>query len=265
MSKQKKSPSRHTEQYYVYALMDPRKPGPYIYKLGNRRNATFPFMPFYIGKGHDKRSSEHLKEALNARHPSHKINIIRDIWRDRNDVVIKHTNKLLDELSAFTLEAELIKAIGRRNVKTGPLSNKTPGGVGSFEDSVEALSTRVIAIKKWWANLVGEDRIAYQELQCYSQTYRWANMSKSKRELIRQKIIETKRNTDHSKKLLIQAHHISGAKKWYASLTDEQRAEMKRKQDLAKRSYVIQTCPHCNTQGKGGNMKRYHFDNCKHV
>ena len=24
------------------------------------------------------------------------------------------------------------------------------------------------------------------------------------------------------------------------------------------------TCPHCNFTGKGGGMKRYHFDNCKH-
>jgi hypothetical protein len=22
-------------------------------------------------------------------------------------------------------------------------------------------------------------------------------------------------------------------------------------------------CPHCNLKGGGGNMKRYHFDNCK--
>ncbi len=24
------------------------------------------------------------------------------------------------------------------------------------------------------------------------------------------------------------------------------------------------TCPHCNLEGGGGNMPRYHFDNCKH-
>lgn len=23
------------------------------------------------------------------------------------------------------------------------------------------------------------------------------------------------------------------------------------------------TCPHCSKEGRGGNMKRYHFDNCK--
>ena len=27
--------------------------------------------------------------------------------------------------------------------------------------------------------------------------------------------------------------------------------------------YKQSTCPHCNKTGRGGNMKRYHFDNCK--
>lgn len=32
-----------------------------------------------------------------------------------------------------------------------------------------------------------------------------------------------------------------------------------------KRSpYVEHTCPHCGLTGRGGNLKRYHFDNCKH-
>lgn len=29
--------------------------------------------------------------------------------------------------------------------------------------------------------------------------------------------------------------------------------------------YENQTCPHCGKVGSGGNMKRYHFDNCKKV
>jgi hypothetical protein len=27
--------------------------------------------------------------------------------------------------------------------------------------------------------------------------------------------------------------------------------------------HKLKTCPHCGTTGGGGNMKRYHFDNCK--
>lgn len=29
------------------------------------------------------------------------------------------------------------------------------------------------------------------------------------------------------------------------------------------KKYDIVECPHCNTKGSGGNMTRYHFDNCK--
>jgi hypothetical protein len=28
-------------------------------------------------------------------------------------------------------------------------------------------------------------------------------------------------------------------------------------------NYALQICPWCKTEGRGGNMKRYHFDNCK--
>jgi hypothetical protein len=31
----------------------------------------------------------------------------------------------------------------------------------------------------------------------------------------------------------------------------------------AKRNQPFVTCPHCDLYGKGPNMKRYHFDNCK--
>jgi len=27
--------------------------------------------------------------------------------------------------------------------------------------------------------------------------------------------------------------------------------------------YKESVCPHCNKKGGGGNMKRYHFNNCK--
>jgi len=32
---------------------------------------------------------------------------------------------------------------------------------------------------------------------------------------------------------------------------------------LNRNKSQIKTCPHCQKSGRGGNMKRYHFDNCK--
>ena len=41
-------------------------------------------------------------------------------------------------------------------------------------------------------------------------------------------------------------------------------AEVKEKISLARKNKKIVKCPYCGTQGKeGGNMKRYHFHNCK--
>jgi len=33
----------------------------------------------------------------------------------------------------------------------------------------------------------------------------------------------------------------------------------------AKYQMKTKICPHCGTEGKGGNMSRYHFDNCKTI
>lgn len=35
------------------------------------------------------------------------------------------------------------------------------------------------------------------------------------------------------------------------------------KETVAKREPII--CPYCGLKGNGGNMKRYHFNNCKHI
>ena len=41
--------------------------------------------------------------------------------------------------------------------------------------------------------------------------------------------------------------------------------ERSSKGGVAMRGYKYNqvTCPHCNKEGAGGNMKRFHFDNCK--
>lgn len=40
--------------------------------------------------------------------------------------------------------------------------------------------------------------------------------------------------------------------------------ESKIKIGLSFENRPLLTCPHCNKEGKGGAMMRYHFDNCKH-
>lgn len=117
--------------FYVYALLDMRKPG--TYKYGSY---TFTHEPFYIGKGKGKRCNVHTKVALShrdkkARSNRLKQNLIRKIVRETGlepEVVIKKQN--LTEQQAFNLECKLIKFIGRRDLKLGPLANLSDGGEG---------------------------------------------------------------------------------------------------------------------------------------
>lgn len=119
-------------KFYVYALLDPRKPGEYRYE-----KYKFSEQPFYIGKGCDDRPKDHIREAItyrdkrNNKFGTPKCNKIRKIIREYNlEPTIKIVKKNLDEETAFELEEYIIDIIGRMDLKTGPLTNSTSGGNG---------------------------------------------------------------------------------------------------------------------------------------
>jgi hypothetical protein len=114
-------------KFYVYALLDPRKPGPFYYG-----NWKFDFEPFYVGKGYGKRAYVHdkISNACNAFNPE-KNCIIQKIKRETGDLhYIVTKRKGLTEQKALDLEILLISRIGRVQLKAGPLVNKTQGGDG---------------------------------------------------------------------------------------------------------------------------------------
>lgn len=122
-----------SNRFYVYIYLDPRKPGEYKYG-----DFEFDYEPFYIGKGSNVRKFDFFigrnKFCLN------KINkIIKTM--DCLPVVITVKENLIEE-DAFTLEIELIKIIGRLNLKRGPLTNLTDGGEG-FSGYLPTEETRV--------------------------------------------------------------------------------------------------------------------------
>lgn len=58
---------------------------------------------------------------------------------------------------------------------------------------------------------------------------------------------------------------------WKTNISNSTKGKPKSKEHAAKiglahkgKQKATYTCPHCNFTGRGGNMKRYHFDNCKH-
>ena len=86
--------------------------------------------PFYVGKGHGDRVFYHENEA---RHPnnrnsnSHKLNVIRSVWKSGGNVGYEIVQAFPDEKQALKHEKDLISTY-RRLHEGGPLTNRDPGG-----------------------------------------------------------------------------------------------------------------------------------------
>lgn len=91
--------------------------------------------PCYIGKGKGGRVQSHYRNGVN--HPNrHLANIFSKSKNNEIPFVVLHDN--LDESTAFIYERAFIAAIGRSDLKKGPLCNLTDGGEGAsgFSDAV---------------------------------------------------------------------------------------------------------------------------------
>ena len=138
-------------EFYVYALLDPRKP----YSVPVRfARFLMSHEPFYIGKGKGGRVHHH---ALNckASYNSHKDSKIRNIHSAGLKVVEVILRSNLTERRALNLEVQLIARIGRANSQTGPLTNRTDGGEGASNRwmSRSARERRSKLSKQWHASL----------------------------------------------------------------------------------------------------------------
>ena len=116
--------------FYTYIYLDPRKSGFYNYG-----NYVFECEPFYVGKGKNEQSKFHLKEAKydvsnKWIYNLYKTNKIKKILQENLEPIILKVKENLSEQEAFELEIWLIWAIGRFNLKLGPLTNLTDGGEG---------------------------------------------------------------------------------------------------------------------------------------
>ena len=98
--------------FYVYALLDPRKEGPYTYGKWK-----FSHEPFYIGKGKGKRCTAHTSKSERKYNP-HKERIIAKLHRLQLEPVIVIKRKGLLDADALELEKKLIEAVGRNKLTT---------------------------------------------------------------------------------------------------------------------------------------------------
>jgi len=106
--------------FYVYAWLDPRKPGKYVYD-----NYSFNYEPYYIGKG-----KKYRKGALTNRN-KFTINKLNKIQRKGFENRIYMIKDNLTEENAFKLECEVISFIGRIDLGKGTLTNMSDGGEGN--------------------------------------------------------------------------------------------------------------------------------------
>ncbi len=74
----------------------------------------------------------------------------------------------------------------------------------------------------------------------------------------KEKMQKPKKNTEKMQKTTATRLKISVANKGQLK-SDSAKLNMK----IAKANEPYRTCPHCDMTGKGGNMTRYHFNNCK--
>lgn len=110
--------------YYIYLFLDPRKPGKYKYD-----NIIFDYEPFYVGKGRDKRIKQHYNPSELLRN-NLKSNKIKAIINSELKPIEFYLYEGLTESEAILKEIELIKIIGRQDLREGPLTNMTIGGDG---------------------------------------------------------------------------------------------------------------------------------------
>ena len=112
--------------YYTYIYLDPRKPGDYSYG-----SFSFPFEPFYVGKGTGKRSIAHLelaKDRSQTLRSKRNIFKIRKILDEGLEPIILKVLENVSNEDALDCEADLIARIGRADIGEGPLLNFTDGG-----------------------------------------------------------------------------------------------------------------------------------------
>ena len=114
-------------KFYVYILLDPRKPG----KL-ECSDVCFLYQPFYVGKGSGKRIESHFYNDVTSMGTNRfKKNVINKIKKElgKKHITVKIKTDL-QENESFELEKKLIKELGRRDKKEGCLTNLTDGGEG---------------------------------------------------------------------------------------------------------------------------------------
>lgn len=127
--------------YYVYALLDPRKP-----QESNNCGFSFTHLPKYIGKGRGHRArNSALYDATFTNSP--KARWVRRLRTQGLEPILVFVQRDMKEVESFELERQLIKSLGRKKLTTGPLLNQSNGGEGGKHFTEEQRREYVAKLK----------------------------------------------------------------------------------------------------------------------
>ena len=150
--------------YYVYMLIDPR----------DRK-------PFYVGKGHENRVFDHIKDAFNNTNIlTDKYDIIREIGADKVEHVII-THGLKTEKEAYRIESIIIDLMSFSGIS---LSNKV---LGHHANEIGVMTTDEI-IRLYNAeqlNFIGNDCVIININGQYNRAFEKDEIYKATKEIWR--------------------------------------------------------------------------------
>ena len=242
--------------YYTYMLVDPRNG-----------------LPFYVGKGQRRRCFAHIHQARTTTKNNRKLNKIRKIESLGLSVEVRKVEENVTDDMAIEFECLLIQECRAKGIN---LTNETDGGEGSsgYKHTAEA-------IEKIRATQLG---VAKPE----SQKEKLREYTKENNPMYRPEVVakttgenhwnygKPARNkgthwTDEQRKA--QSERFSGENHnmYGKPCSDERREAIRKATTGVKKSTTVnmckpkskEPCPHCGQMVDGGNMKRWHGDNCK--
>lgn len=236
-------------------------------------------MPFYVGKGKGDRAYHHLTEArkeITTDTNRLKINIIQKILREGNDPTIQFVETGMDEEKAFEFECVLISEIGSVDLGTGTLANMTDGGEGSvgYKHSKQAIEKirfsqkeKIVSdeTKRKLSEYVSKNNPMFLDhvREKVSGENHWAYGKPARNKGIPMP-------EEQKRKLSIA---LSGENHpFYGKpCTKERREAISSSAKGVKKTSTVnmrkpkkkEMCLHCKKMVDGGNLRRWHNDNCK--
>lgn len=112
------------KDYYVYIYLNPLKSSTFKYQ-----GKIFKFQPIYVGIGRKSRYLAHIRKFKKGEYinPYFK-NTLGKIYKSEQSPIIEKLYENLSRGDACKIEINMIYHFGRKNIKTGILTNMTKGG-----------------------------------------------------------------------------------------------------------------------------------------